>query len=205
MEFICQLGNGYMLALDSDCYKKVQTGYPYPDIDGGQIQKLMDVFDFTSESLYSAIVSGINNKFQTNETISIDSDSMHTFINSLKHSVCINYEDIMLDLANKLFIYKVRNLDKALFINDFKVAFNSFSRFEYHDDILFLNAYKSVNISDLKDFFNKYPIFDNIYILENVTSELDSYSDYNYVVLSESIDWYSIYYFYFDVYLYYVF
>lgn len=46
MKWICQLGDGYMLAEDGTSLKKINTGYPYPDTDAPQIDELYNMVYF---------------------------------------------------------------------------------------------------------------------------------------------------------------
>ncbi len=46
MEYICQLGEGYMLVKDNDGnYNEYYTGYPYPDTSKSNIEALQEIFD----------------------------------------------------------------------------------------------------------------------------------------------------------------
>ncbi len=46
MDWLCQLGDGWMMAVgDNGNVVRVKTGYPYPDIEGGQIKRLERFMD----------------------------------------------------------------------------------------------------------------------------------------------------------------
>lgn len=49
MKYICQLGNGFMLVKKEGTYERESTGYPYPDVDDGQIQQLGGLFGTREE------------------------------------------------------------------------------------------------------------------------------------------------------------
>ena len=60
MKWLCQLKDGYMLGVEKGYVKKVHTGYPYPDIEGGQVNAIskylekncsVDLFSFVNEAL----------------------------------------------------------------------------------------------------------------------------------------------------------
>ena len=59
MKWLCQLKDGFMLGVDKGYVNKVETGYPYPDIKGGQIAQIsgylemeeIDLFEFVNEAI----------------------------------------------------------------------------------------------------------------------------------------------------------
>lgn len=59
MRWICQLGDGYMLGVDGKVLHKVKTGYPYPKVEGGQVDALCGMFGLQSTK-FSCSVKVLN-------------------------------------------------------------------------------------------------------------------------------------------------
>lgn len=68
MKWLCQLKDGFMLGVDKGYVNKVQTGYPYPDIRGGQIARLSEYFSIDEFDLKLFVDKAITLDYPMSET-----------------------------------------------------------------------------------------------------------------------------------------
>ena len=68
MKWLCQLKDGFMLGINKGYVNKVETGYPYPDIEGGQISAISGYFEMEEVDLYSFVNKAIILDYPMSET-----------------------------------------------------------------------------------------------------------------------------------------
>lgn len=67
MIWLCQLRDGFMLGIDKGYVRKVETGYPYPDIDGGQISKISQYLNMDEVNLADFVNEAITLEYPISE------------------------------------------------------------------------------------------------------------------------------------------
>lgn len=67
MDWLCQLKDGYMLRINKGYVERVHTGYPYPDINGGQIERISNYLEISEVNLSSFVEEAIQLEYPISE------------------------------------------------------------------------------------------------------------------------------------------
>lgn len=196
MEWICQLGDGYMLSLDNNQIKKIKTGYPYPDTTEPQFDMLNKLFR-RADICCSIYVVKDNLKLILDEFNKVLSEK-----NSLNVSDLITV--IKPILGNEIDTLTYHNDDMpTAFKNSFKlfkVTDNFYCFYGTYNNLItnlesnniIDDAYSSYNRSDrlillvpntLKNLVSSYCDFENVMNMDDVKKflDLDSIPDFSFI------------------------
>lgn len=98
MEWVCQLGDGFMLGRDGQNLVRQETGYPYPDTNEPQVNMLFELYE--AYGIYYSIdvfrkhfkecINDINKRFVDDNVTSIPLDSFF-YGNRLQDMSCVMY------------------------------------------------------------------------------------------------------------------
>ena len=178
LEYICQLKDGNMLVRDYNVYRVEHTGYPYPDVEGGQLYKMTSLFGCIEFENYSVVVKNIISYFNSNpnqeikltEIVSFIEDCAKNKYNSCQNNLkfCDDLDSIYssLSFTASKFLSEMRDKgyfeaedidDEEVFLNDLSKALKSFSDCRVLDhNIILLSQFDDYSLQDLSYFLKTY-------------------------------------------------